>query len=72
LNDNGVLVLEHSLQHQRATITDPFGITINNLIEIIPKWTDGKYKIAYVFDTEANQISSRKSNILCIGRIDYG
>ncbi len=71
LAEKGFLILEHSLQHVKSTSVDPFGITTDDLIAIIPKWTNGEYKVSHVLETEKLH-RKRRSKLLFINRCNNG
>lgn len=52
LKDTGMLILEHSSRHHPLAVceTDPFGATISELMELIPKWTLGVYSVTEILD----------------------
>jgi len=65
LNENGFLIIEHSLQHGKSTSADPFGVSCNELIKCITEWTNRKYKVVYVLEPE-KPYKNRRSKLLFI------
>lgn len=50
LQANGVCILEHTSDHERATELDPFGAPISIMPYLVLKWGAGKFSVREIFD----------------------